>query len=188
MADLTKILQNNPWAREYVFLDPDLIEGDIIFEANLLKFTFFVDAMNETVQNKETELAHYDLLEHSAVFELLAVFKVMLEYETVTQEQRDLFFHSLSSFLKEEKSKGRSLDSVFQDKDAIALSRLYQVTDEEWTKKYMTWILADLGAISLTAGPDVFGANESAFTTLNFLTEASHGKWRPQMHFSVEKD
>ncbi|GAA0491200.1 hypothetical protein IRB23M11_22150 [Alkalibacterium sp. m-11] len=188
MADLTTILEENPWAREYLFLDPDLIEGDIIFETNLTKFTVFVRAMNETVENKNTELAYYDLPEHQAIFELLAVFKVMLQYETVTEEQRELFFNSLSSFLKDETGKGKSLDSIFGDKDAIALSRLYQVTDEEWTKKYMTWILADLGAISLTAGPDVFGANESAFTTLNFLTEASHGKWRPQMHFSVEKD
>lgn len=186
MTDLTTILQENPWAREYLFLDPDLIEGDIIFETNLNKFTVFVQAMNETIENKNAELEKYHLPEHQAVFELLAVFKVMLQYETVTEEQRELFFDSLSSFLKDETRKGQNLDSIFEDKDAIALSRLYQVTDEEWTKKYMTWILADLGAISLTAGPDVFGANESAFTTLNFLKEASHGKWRPQMHFSVD--
>ncbi|GAA0353607.1 hypothetical protein GCM10008932_03340 [Alkalibacterium iburiense] len=188
MTDLTTILEKNPWAKEYLFLDPDLIEGDIIFEANLTKFTVFVQAMNETIENKETECAYYHLPEHPAIFELLAVFKVMLQYETATNEQRDLFFQSLSTFLDEETRKGRSLDSVFEDKDAIALSRLYQVTDEEWAKKYMTWILADLGAISLTSGPDVFGANESAYTTLNFLKEASHGKWRPQMHFTKDSD
>lgn len=188
MTNLTAILKKNSWAKDYLFLDPDLIEGEVIFENKLTKFSFFVNSMNETLLNKEIECSHYHLPEHPAVFELLAVFKVMIQYETATLEQRNLFFQTLSAYLNDQVAEGRSLASLFEDKDAIALSRLYQVTDEEWAKKYMTWVLADLGAISLTAGPDVLGANESAFTTLNFLKEASHGKWRPQMHFSIKKD
>lgn len=188
MTDLTALLKDKPWTKEYLFLDPDLIEGDIIFDTNLEKFILFVDQMERVKKAKETVLATYDLPEHETVYELLAVFEVMVQYETVTVVQRDLFFEHLSQFIKEEVHKDRTLNELFKDKDAVALGRLYQVTDENWTNKYLTWILSELGAISLTAGPDVFGANESAFTTWNFLKEASHGKWRPQMHFSVEED
>ncbi|OJF97015.1 hypothetical protein [Alkalibacterium sp. 20] len=186
MSDLNNFLNEKSWAREYLFFDPDLNEIGVVYESNLNKFKTFVYSMEEVRENSDCWLKRYDLPDHKAIIELLAVFKITTTSGPTTTEQQDLFFGVLSSFIKAEKEKGKSLDDIFEDKDALALARLYQVKDEKWTKKYLTWILYELGAISKTKGPDYFGENESAFTTYDFLKNASDGKWRPQMYFSEE--
>lgn len=184
MSDLSKLIEEKPWVREYLYFDPDLKEEDFVYEENLTKFKTFVQAMEETRTNSRDLLMRYKLPDYKEIIELLAVFKVMTIYESITVEQKDLFFSILSAFIENELAKGKTLDDIFEDRDAIALSRLYQVKRDEWTKKYLTWILYELGAISKSNGPDVFGANESAFQTYDFLKNASDRKWRPQMHFS----
>lgn len=140
--------------------------------------------MEETRENSTSILGRYSLPDFKETIELISVFKVATSYGSITVEQQDLFFDRLSSFIQLEREKGRTLDDIFEDKDAIALSRLYQVQDEKWAKKYLTWILYELGSISKTNGPDIFGANDSAFQTYDFLKNASDRKWRPQMRFS----
>lgn len=182
MTELNRLITDKPWVKEYLYFDPDLKEDDIVFEENLNKFKSFVHSMEEVKVNKESILSHYNLPDHKSVIELLSVFKVMRTYGSATAEQQELFFDMLSAFILTEIQNGKTLDDIFEDKDSIALSRLYQVTEEKWTKKYLTWVLYELGAISKTEGPDVFGANDSAFTTYDFLKNASDGKWRPQMN------
>ncbi|SFC45642.1 hypothetical protein SAMN04488102_10752 [Alkalibacterium subtropicum] len=181
---LTELLEERPWAREYLYFDPDLNETGVVYAANLEKFAFFLDAMEDVRANSREILTRYKLPDYKEVIELLAVFKVTTLRGPATLEQQELFFDMLSAHIKTETDKGRTREDIFEDKDAIALARLYQVSDPEWSAKYLTWILFELGAISKEKGPDVFGANASAFQTYDFLKEASNGKWRPQMQFS----
>lgn len=184
MSELTTLLDEKPWAREYLFFDPDLQESTVVFEENLTKFKAFIQAMEEVRENSDFLLKQYNLPDHKETIELLAVFKLSTTYGPTTIEQKELFFDVLSAFIKTEMEKGKSLDEIFEDKDALAMARLYQVKEEKWNKKYLTWILYELGAIDKEKGPDVFGANDSAFQTYEFLKNASDGNWRPQMHFS----
>lgn len=181
---LIEILDERPWAREYLYFDPDLNETGVVYPANLEKFEIFLDAMEEVRTNSKELLTRYKLPDYKDVIELLAVFKVTTRRGPATLEQLELFFDMLSAHIKSETDRGRTLEDIFEDKDAIALARLYQVSDPEWAEKYMTWILFELGAISKEKGPDVFGTNASAFQTYDFLKKASDGKWRPQMEFS----
>lgn len=184
MCELNDLLIENPWAREYLFFDPDLKESAVVFEENLTKFKAFIQSMEDVRTNSTHLLKQYKLPDHKEIIELLAVFKLSTTYGPTTIEQQELFFDVLSAFIKTEMGKGKSLDEIFDDKDAIALARLYQVREEKWNLKYMTWILYEMGAIDKEKGPDVFGANASAFQTYDFLKNASDGNWRPQMHFS----
>ncbi|PRY84224.1 hypothetical protein [Alkalibacterium olivapovliticus] len=184
MSDLSQLIEEKPWVQEYLYFDPDLKENEVVYEENLSKFKSFVAAMEETRENSAYLLDRYSLPDYKDTVELISVFKVATTNGSITAEQQDLFFDRLSWFIQQEREKGRSLDDIFEDKDAIALSRLYQVQDEKWAKKYLTWILYELGAISKTNGPDIFGANDSAFQTYDFLKNASDRKWRPQMRFS----
>lgn len=184
MSDLNELLIEKPWAREYLFFDPDLQESAVVFDENLTKFKAFIQSMEEVRENSDHLLKQYGLPDHKAVIELLAVFKLSTTFGPTTVEQQELFFDFLSAFIKSETEKGKSLDEIFADKDALALARLYQVKEEKWNLKYLTWILYELGAIDKKKGPDVFGANDSAFQTYDFLKNASDGNWRPQMHFS----
>jgi len=181
---LTEILEERPWGREYLYFDPDLNETGVVYTSNLEKFKFFLDAMEEVRANSKEILTRYKLPDYKEVIELLAVFKVTTLRGPATLEQQEIFFDMLSAHIRSETEEGKSLDDIFEDKDAIALARLYQVTDPEWNEKYMTWILYELGAISKEKGPDVFGANNSAFQTYDFLKQVSDGKWRPQMDFT----
>ncbi|EXJ22554.1 hypothetical protein ADIAL_2140 [Alkalibacterium sp. AK22] len=185
MSDLKTLINTKPWAREYLYFDPDLKEDDVVFDENLNKFKLFLGAMEDTRANSQQILSRYSLPDHKEIIELLAVFRVMTATGTATAEEQDIFFGALSTFIQDERAKGQSADDLFEDRDAIALSRLYQVTDEAWAKKYMTWIFFELGVIDRDKGPDLFGANEAAFQTYDFLKNASDGKWRPQMHYST---
>lgn len=184
MSELSLLIEEKPWVQEYLYFDVDLRENEFIYEENLTKFKAFVQAMEDTRENSAYLLSRYNLPDYKEIVELLSVMNVAVAYGAVTSEQKDQFFDRLSIFIQSERSNDKTLDDVFDDKDAVALSRLYQVTDEEWAKKYLTWILYELGAISKTNGPDVFGANDSAFQTYDFLKNASDRRWRPQMHFS----
>ncbi|MDZ7835554.1 MAG: hypothetical protein U5K84_09865 [Alkalibacterium sp.] len=149
MAELKHLLNEKPWAREYLYFDPDLKEDDVVYDDNLTKFSFFIQAMEEVEENKQELLKWYNLPEHQRIKDLLSVFKVMNTYGKATAEQRELFFDMLSAHVNTETVKGRTLDDIFEDKDALALARLYQVTDEKWTEKYMTWVLFELGAVEV---------------------------------------
>lgn len=183
MSALTELIEEKPWVAEYLYFDPDLNENEVVYEDNLNRFKTFIEAMENTRDDAKNLLTRYDLPDYKEIIELIAVFKVMTYYGTATVEEQELFFDMLSAHIKNELEKGKTLDDVFEDRDAIALSRLYQVTDKKWAKKYMTWVLYELGAIDKEKGPDVFGANASAFQTYDFLKNASDGKWRPQMEF-----
>ncbi|GAB2493007.1 hypothetical protein GCM10008929_16890 [Alkalibacterium psychrotolerans] len=183
MSALTELIEEKPWVAEYLYFDPDLNENEVVYEDNLNRFKTFIEAMENTRDDAKYLLTRYDLPDYKEIIELIAVFKVMTHYGTATVEEQELFFDMLSAHIKNELEKGKTLDDVFEDRDAIALSRLYQVTDKKWAKKYMTWVLYELGAIDKEKGPDVFGANASAFQTYDFLKNASDGKWRPQMEF-----
>lgn len=184
MSDLNLLIEEKPWAQEYLYFDPDLKENEPVDDEHMNKFKAFIEAMEETRENSVSILKRYNLPDYKETVELISVFKVATSRGSITAEQQDLFFDHLSAFIKTEREKGKTLDDLFEDRDTIALSRLYQVQDEKWAKKYLTWILYELGAISKTNGPDVFGANDSAFQTYDFLKNASDRKWRPQMHYS----
>ncbi|MCC5890813.1 MAG: hypothetical protein JJU01_09595, partial [Alkalibacterium sp.] len=173
MTTLTELIEEKPWVAEYLYFDPDLKVDDVVYETNLNRFTTFVEAMENTRDDAKYLLGRYDLPDYKEIIELIAVFKVMTHYGTATVEEQELFFDMLSAHIKGEMAKGKTLDDIFEDRDAIALSRLYQVTDKKWSQKYMTWVLFELGAISRKKGPDVFGANDSAFQTYDFLKNAS---------------
>lgn len=184
MSELTELIEEKPWVREYLYFNPDFKQDGPVFDEELSKFKLFISAMEETRAHSQNILGNLNLPDHKEIIELLAVFKVMIHSGVISVQQRDSFFDILSAFIKTQKSRGRTLDHIFEDRDAIALSRLYQVTDKNWAEKYMTWILYELGAISKEKGPDVFGANASAFQTYDFLKQASDGNWRPQKYYS----
>ncbi|WP_161879210.1 hypothetical protein [Alkalibacterium sp. MB6] len=185
MSALTLLLKEKPWARHYLFVDPDLKENDIVFEENIVKFNFFISSIEEVEESSDWET--YALPKHQATVELLAVFKVMRKSETILEDERLIFLDALTSFVRNEFQKGRSLDDLFRDKDALAISRLYQVADQKWAKKYLTWVLYELGVISMSKGPDLFGENDSASQTYTHLKRASNEEWRPQRHFSIDE-
>lgn len=183
MSTLTELLEEKPWVREYLYFDSDLKEDEVVYDQNLNRFKSFIDAMENTRDDATFLLKRYGLPDYKEIIELIAVFKVMTQYGTATLEEQELFFDMLSAHIRNEQANGKTLDDIFEDRDTIALSRLYQVTDKKWAEKYMTWVLYELGAIDRKKGPDVFGANASAFQTYDFLKNASDGKWRPQMEF-----
>jgi hypothetical protein len=184
MSELTELIEEKPWVREYLYFNPDFKKEGPVFEEELSKFKLFISAMEETREHSQKILSNLNLPDYKEIIELLAVFKVMTHSGVISVQQRDSFFDILSAFIKIEKSRGRTLDDIFEDRDAIALSRLYQVTDKNWAEKYITWILYELGAISKEKGTDVFGSNASAFQTYDFLKQASDGNWRPQKYHS----
>src|SRR5690554_2065925 len=131
MSDLNELLIEKPWAREYLFFDPDLQESRVVFDENITKFKTFIQSMEEVRENSDHLLKQYNLPNHKAIIELLAVFNLSTTHGPTTVEQKELFFDFLSAFIKTETEKGKSLDEIFEDKDALALARLYQVKEDK---------------------------------------------------------